>query len=103
MDYEDVALFSDEKKYVALIKNATPTVNAITGAARRSGFIRGPRVFTEQPVFRLFLFRFPPFPSPHHRAAFLSLSLSVSVHPTLPIPRSPLPFLGWHAATSEKS
>lgn len=57
VDYEDVALFSDEKKYVALIKSDADSERNYGGCATRWVHL-GPRVFTEQPVFRLFLFPF---------------------------------------------
>lgn len=57
MDYEDVALFSDEKNYVALIKSDADSERNYGGCATRWVHL-GPRVFTEQPVFRLFLFPF---------------------------------------------
>ena len=84
MDYEDVALFSDEKKYVALIKSDADAERNY-GAARRARFIWGPRIFTEQPVFRLFFLPFFRFLTP---IAAVRGSLSC--------------FLGSRAATSAK-
>lgn len=75
MDYEDVALFSDEKKYVALIKSDADSERNYGGCATRWVHL-GPRVFTEQPVFRLFLFPFSVSLPPSRPLSYFSVRVS---------------------------
>lgn len=71
MDYEDVALFSDEKKYVALIKSDADSERNY-GAARRGGFIWG-LAFSPSNLFFAYFCSLFPFPYPHRAASFLFL------------------------------
>lgn len=75
VDYEDVALFSDEKKYVALIKSDADGERNYGGCATTLRVHSGPRVFTEQPVF---------FFSSTFFLSLISVPLSVSLSPLPP-------------------
>lgn len=60
VDYEDVALFSDEKKYVALIKSDADGERNY-GPTRRAGFIRG-LAFSPSNLFFAYFCSASPFP-----------------------------------------
>lgn len=68
VDYEDVALFSDEKKYVALIKSDADAERNY-GAARRAGFIWG-LAFSPSNLFFAYFCSLFLFPYPHRNVLF---------------------------------